>query len=64
MIKEVLCWTREVMEVRRIAERKEVVLTEMLGDMQPLLAPDLPRFLEGLSSSNVPPPPPLKSTHS
>jgi HAD superfamily hydrolase (TIGR01509 family) len=54
VIKEVLCWTREPMEVRRIAERKEVVLTEMLGDMQPLLAPDLPKFLEGLASSKVP----------
>jgi hypothetical protein len=57
---EVLCWTREAMEVRRIAARKEVLLTEMLGDMQPLLVPDLPHFLEGLSSCKVPPclPPP------
>lgn len=54
VIMEVLCWTREAMEVRRIAARKEVLLTEMLGDMQPLLVPDLPHFLEGLSSCKVP----------
>lgn len=41
------------MEVRRITERKEAVLTEMLGDMQPLLAPDVPKFMESLSSSKV-----------
>lgn len=41
------------MEVRRITERKEAVLTEMLGDMQPLLAPDVPKFIESLASSKV-----------
>lgn len=41
------------MEVRRITERKEAVLTEMLGDMQPLLAADVPKFMESLASSKV-----------
>lgn len=53
VIKEVFCWTREPMEVRRISGRKEAVLTEMLGDMQPLLAADVPKFMEGLASSKV-----------
>ena len=53
VIKEVFCWTREPMEVRRITERKEAVLTELLGDMQPLLAPDVPKFMESLASSKV-----------
>lgn len=53
IIKEVFCWTREPMEVRRIAERKEVILTEMLGDMQPLLVSDVPVFMDGLASNKV-----------
>ena len=53
VIKEVFCWTREPMEVRRISARKEAVLTEMLGDMQPLLAPDVPKFMESLAASKV-----------
>lgn len=53
MIKEVFCWTREPMEVRRIADRKETLLTEMLGDMQPLLVADIPAFMDGLSTNKV-----------
>lgn len=53
VIKEVFFWTREPMEVRRIAARKEEILTEILGDMQPLLVPDIPAFMDGLSSNKV-----------
>ena len=41
------------MEVRRITQRKEAVLTEMLGDMPLLLAPDVPKFMESLAASKV-----------
>ena len=41
------------MEVRRICDRKEAVLTEIHGDMQPLLSPELPRFMESLAANKV-----------
>ena len=41
------------MEVRRIAERKEAILTEMLGDMQPLLVSDIPAFMDGLATNKA-----------
>ena len=55
VIKEVLCWTREPMEVRRIAEHKEAVLTEMLGDMQPMLVSHVSNFMDSLSRNKVSP---------
>ena len=48
-----LCWTREPMEVRRIAEHKEAVLTEMLGDMQPMLVSHVSSFMDSLSRNKV-----------
>lgn len=41
------------MEVRRICERKEAVLTEILGDMKPLIPEALPRFMDSLASNKV-----------
>lgn len=54
VIIEVFCWTREPMEVRRLAGRKEAILTEMLGDMQPMLVSDVPAFMDGLAHNKVP----------
>lgn len=41
------------MEVRRLAARKEALLTEMLGDMQPLLVADVPAFMDGLARNKA-----------
>ena len=53
MVKEVFCWTREPMEVRRICELKETVLTEILGDVKPLIPEALPKFMDSLASNKV-----------
>lgn len=41
------------MEVRRICERKENVLTEILGDVKPLIPPEFPKFMATLASNKV-----------
>lgn len=54
VIQEVFCWTRNFVEVRRLARRKEELYRQLLGNQQPMLALGLDGLLSSLHNSQVP----------
>jgi len=53
-IAEVLCWGREPNYVRRVAQRKQEIYRELLGDWRPSEVPGMRGFLENLRTHEVP----------
>ena len=53
VIQEVLCWSRNPMEVRRLCARKEEIYGKLLGNHKPPVVPGVPMFLETLVKHNV-----------
>ena len=53
VIQEVFCWTRNFMEVRRLARRKEQLYCQLLGNQQPMLMLGLQGLLSSLSKHQV-----------
>ncbi|CAD7698758.1 unnamed protein product [Ostreobium quekettii] len=53
-IMEVLCWGREPNYVRRVAQRKDEIYRELLGDWRPSEMPGTRSFLESLRTQQVP----------
>eukprot|EP00891_Asterochloris_glomerata_P007008 jgi/Astpho2/7008/Aster-01862 len=54
VIQEVFCWTRNPMEVRRLAARKEEIYRELLGDRMPLVPSGLQKLMDTLNTHTVP----------
>lgn len=54
MVQEVLCWTRNPAEARRLATRKEALFTEALGERKPMLCSGIHALLDTLHKNNVP----------
>lgn len=54
VIQEVFCWTRDPMAVRRLAKRKEELLSELLGDRKPMIPPGVMNLLDTLQKNSVP----------
>lgn len=53
-IQEVLCWSRNPVEVRRMAARHETVYQELLGDRKPVVMAGVHKLLDTLHKHNVP----------
>ena len=53
VIQEVFCWTRNPMEVRRLAARKEEIYRELLGDRMPLVPSGLQKLMDTLNTHTV-----------
>ena len=53
VIQEVLCWSRNPMEVRRLCARKEEIYAKLIGNHKPPVVPGVPMFLETLVKHNV-----------
>lgn len=53
-IQEVFCWTRNPMEVRRLAARKEEILGSLLKDRRPLVPSGVPQLLDTLQRTGSP----------
>ena len=53
VIQEVLCWSRNPMEVRRLCARKEEIYAKLIGNHKPPVVPGVPTFLETLVKHNV-----------
>jgi HAD superfamily hydrolase (TIGR01509 family) len=54
VIQEVFCWSRNPVEVRRLAARKEDLLAELLGDRRPMVAAGAVELLDLLQRSGAP----------
>ena len=55
VIQEVLCWSRNPMEVRRLCARKEEIYAKLIGNHKPPVVPGVPVFLDTLVKHNVSP---------
>lgn len=53
VIQEVLCWSRNPMEVRRLCARKEEIYAKLIGNHKPPVVPGVPMFLDTLVKHNV-----------
>lgn len=53
VVQEVLCWSRNPMEVRRLCARKEEIYAKLIGNHKPPVVPGVPMFLETLVKHNV-----------
>ena len=53
VIQEVMCWSRNPMEVRRLCARKEEIYAKLIGNHKPPVVPGVPMFLETLVKHNV-----------
>jgi hypothetical protein len=53
VIQEVFCWSRNPVEVRRLASSKEKILTDFLGERKPMLTSGLLQLLEILKRCEV-----------
>lgn len=54
VIAEVLCWTRNPMEVRRLAQRKAELFQANLGSMEYQVNPGIVEFLKNMNTNDVP----------
>lgn len=54
VIQEVFCWSRNPVEVRRLAGRKEELLAELLGDRRPMVAAGVVELLDLLQRAGTP----------
>lgn len=54
VIQEVFCWSRNPVEVRRLATRKEALLEEQLGDRKPMVPSGVTKLLETLQHNGAP----------
>jgi len=54
IIQEVFCWTRNPVEVRRFATKKEEILGSLLSDRKPLVPPGVVQLIANLRRNNVP----------
>eukprot|EP00976_Prorocentrum_cordatum_P001732 34939-Prorocentrum_minimum.AAC.2 len=54
VISEVLCWSRNPMEVRRLAQRKAELFQANLGSMEYQVNPGIVEFLKNMSTNDVP----------
>ena len=53
VITEVFNWTRNPVEARRLAARREAVLREMLGGRKPLVSPGVAQLMDILQRNQV-----------
>ena len=53
IIQEVFCWTRKFSEVRRIAQRKEALYLQLLGQHKPMLSLGVQSLLSALQQQQV-----------
>lgn len=54
VVQEVFCWTRNPVESRRLATRKEALYVESLGERKPMLCSGVHALLDTLHKNNVP----------
>mmetsp|Transcript_25836 Transcript_25836/g.56080 ORF Transcript_25836/g.56080 Transcript_25836/m.56080 type:complete len:390 (-) Transcript_25836:389-1558(-) len=54
VIAEVLCWSRNPMEVRRLAQRKAELFQSNLGSMEYQVNPGIVEFLQNMGTNDVP----------
>jgi HAD superfamily hydrolase (TIGR01509 family) len=54
VVQEVFCWSRNPMEVRRLAARKEDMYRELLGDRVPMMPAGVQHLLDLLNANEVP----------
>ena len=53
IIQEVFCWTRKFTEVRRLAQRKEELYLQLLGQHKPMLSLGVQSLLSALQQQQV-----------
>ena len=53
IIQEVFCWTRKYSDVRRIAQRKEELYKQLLGQHKPMLSLGVQSLLSSLQQHQV-----------
>jgi len=54
VVEEVFCWTRNPVEARRLAARKEEILEELLGDRKPMVPSGVEGLLDTLHRTGAP----------
>lgn len=53
VISEVFCWTRDPTSVRRLVQRKEEILSELLGESKPMIPAGVMQLLDTLQKNSV-----------